>query len=136
MRQRAWLSSPSTAIRPNCPIAIGPSFGAFDEDQLVGTISAYSFDLSVPGDRTLPITPISRAPTGLRSSRTVSHAPRHSNGAADISLDAKTLAACYLGGCRINTLAGAGRIDGFRDAARLGDRMFAGERDPIAREIS
>ena len=31
------------------------SFGAFDGNQLVGTISAYSFDLSVPGDRTLPM---------------------------------------------------------------------------------
>ena len=56
-------------------------------------------------------------------------------GAADISLDAKTLAACYLGGCRISTLAAAGRIDGAFDAISLADRMFAGERDPIAREI-
>ncbi len=31
------------------------SFGAFDGDQLVGTISAYSFDLTVPGERTLPM---------------------------------------------------------------------------------
>ena len=56
-------------------------------------------------------------------------------GVADISLDAKTLAACYLGGCRISSLAGAGRIDGSFDAIRLADRMFAGESDPIAREI-
>ncbi len=57
------------------------------------------------------------------------------DGAADISLDAKTLAACYLGGFRINTLAKAGRIDGAFEAINLADRLFAGERDPIAREI-
>ncbi len=57
------------------------------------------------------------------------------DGAADISLDPKALAACYLGGCRINALAGAGRIGGAFEAISLADRMFAGERDPIAREI-
>ena len=31
------------------------SFGAFDGDQLVGTISAFSFDVTVPGNRTLPM---------------------------------------------------------------------------------
>ena len=58
-----------------------------------------------------------------------------SNTRADISLDARTLAACYLGGVRIGTLAGAGRISGSFDAISLADRMFASERDPIAREI-
>jgi predicted acetyltransferase len=58
-----------------------------------------------------------------------------SDGAADISLEARTLAACYLGGCRINALAGAGRSVGSFDAISLADRMFAGECDPIAREI-
>ncbi|MEM9439959.1 MAG: GNAT family N-acetyltransferase [Pseudomonadota bacterium] len=58
-----------------------------------------------------------------------------SDGAADISLDARTLAACYLGGCRINALAGAGHIGGSFDAISLADRMFVGECDPIAREI-
>ena len=57
------------------------------------------------------------------------------DGAADISLDARTLAACYLGGCRIGTLARAGPHRGAFDAISLADRMFAGERDPIAREI-
>ncbi len=57
------------------------------------------------------------------------------DGAADISLDARTLAACYLGGCRISALAGAGRIGGSFDAISLADRMFAGEREPIAREV-
>ncbi|MGI9502029.1 MAG: sterol carrier protein domain-containing protein, partial [Geminicoccaceae bacterium] len=58
-----------------------------------------------------------------------------SDGPADIRLDSRTLATCYLGGCRIRTLAKAGRIDGSFDAISLADRLFAGERDPIAREI-
>ena len=36
-------------------IELDRSFGAFDGDQLVGTISAYSFDLTVPGRRILPM---------------------------------------------------------------------------------
>lgn len=54
---------------------------------------------------------------------------------ADISLDARTLIASYLGGCRINTLAKAGRIVGSMNAVRLADLMFRGPQDPIAREV-
>ncbi len=54
---------------------------------------------------------------------------------ADISLDARALAASYLGGCRIGTLAKAGRIVGSSDAISLADLMFRGQQDPIAREV-
>ena len=53
------------------------SFGAFDGDQLVGTISAYSFDLTVPGNRTLPMggtTVVAVRPTQLLTGLSFPHA--------------------------------------------------------------
>lgn len=58
-----------------------------------------------------------------------------SDGPVDISLDARTLAASYLGGCRISMLAKAGRIAGSFDAIRLADLMLGGHQDPMACEI-
>jgi predicted acetyltransferase len=57
------------------------------------------------------------------------------DGPADISLDARTLAASYLCGCRISTLARAGRVAGSSDAISLADLMFGGQKAPIATEV-
>ncbi len=54
---------------------------------------------------------------------------------AELALDAKTLAAAYLGGHRIRDLARAGRIIGSAEAIGRADIVFSGQQAPIAREI-
>lgn len=54
---------------------------------------------------------------------------------ADLSMDAKTLGAAYLGGRRLDTLARAGRVHGSAGAIRLADRMLLGDRTPWTRDV-
>ncbi len=56
-------------------------------------------------------------------------------GPADVSLHARDLAAVYLGGTRLATLAAAGRVEGDPRAIALADRMFAWHPQPFSPEV-
>lgn len=57
------------------------------------------------------------------------------DGVSDVILNSRTLAACYLGGCRVSAMARAGRVAGSAASIRLADLMFDNQYLPIAREI-
>lgn len=54
---------------------------------------------------------------------------------ADLSIDAASLGAAFLGGVRLQTLARAGRVEGADEAIRRADRMFQWDRAPWEPEI-
>lgn len=90
---------------------------------------------SAPGSLTIRITDHVIAGTyALEVDESGEAAAGAADAAPDVTMDAKTLGAIYLGGRRANTMARAGLITGDESSIRLLDRVFQGAHAPLIRD--
>ena len=106
------------------------TFGAYDGDELVGSISAFTFDLTVPGERTLPMagtTIVAVKPTHRRRGLLRKLMAAHFE---DVAARGEPLAGLWASEAPIYGRFGFGWATDFVEAEIATSSRILGERDP------